>query len=212
MARTYPDETPGTHSRIGYAAAQLVVEGLRRAGTELTRDRFISALEGLTERTGGLLPPISYGPADHRGLTTLALLRARGGRWILERGSLKLAIGRKEWRRWKPSWRGTGCSASGRIPVEQAKIDSGAPRRGLGSRPCSMSSWSRAWWVVADPALTRQISRYLVEVQEARVFNEFMDMPDSCTERMMGLYEGLEQTPCFVFICLSPRRFSHAEA
>ena len=90
MARKYPDETPGTHSRIGYAASQLVVEGLRRAGPNLTREGFIAALETIQDWTGGLLPPISYSPTDHRGLTALALLRAKGGRWIVERGLMRL--------------------------------------------------------------------------------------------------------------------------
>jgi acyl-CoA hydrolase len=90
LAREYADETPGTHSRIGYAAAQLVVEGLRRAGPDLTRANFIAALESMTGWTGGLLPPISYSAADHRGLTALALQRAANGRWIVESGLLKL--------------------------------------------------------------------------------------------------------------------------
>ena len=55
------------------------------------------------------------------------------------------------------------------------------------------------------PGHDRQIARYLVEVQETRVFNEFMDMPASRTERMMGFYEGFEQTPCFVLLCLQPK-------
>jgi acyl-CoA hydrolase/ABC-type branched-subunit amino acid transport system substrate-binding protein len=90
MDREYGDPSPGTHSRIGYAAAQLVVEGLRRAGTELTRDGFVEALESLVDWTGGLLPPISYGPTDHRGLTALALMRASGGRWLMEKGLMTL--------------------------------------------------------------------------------------------------------------------------
>ena len=90
MARTYGDANPGTHSRIGYAAAQLVVEGLRRAGPELTREGFITALEGLQDWTGGLLPPISYSATDHRGLTALALQRAVNGRWIVEKGLMQL--------------------------------------------------------------------------------------------------------------------------
>jgi acyl-CoA hydrolase len=90
MSRLYPNETPGSHSRIGYAAAQLVVEGLRRAGTELTREGFIQALESIDEWTGGLLPPISYSPNDHRGLTALALQRAINGRWVVEKGCLQL--------------------------------------------------------------------------------------------------------------------------
>jgi branched-chain amino acid transport system substrate-binding protein len=90
MARTYGDTNPGTHSRIGYAAAQLIVEGLRRAGPELTREGFIAALESLKDWTGGLLPPISYSADDHRGLTALALQRAVNGRWIVEKGLLQL--------------------------------------------------------------------------------------------------------------------------
>jgi len=90
MAREYGDPLPGTHSRIGYAAAQLVVEGLQRTGPELTRDGFVEALEGLKDWTGGLLPPISYSQADHRGLTALALMRAAGGRWLVEKGLMRL--------------------------------------------------------------------------------------------------------------------------
>jgi branched-chain amino acid transport system substrate-binding protein len=90
MADKYGDDTPGTHSRIGYAAAQLVVEGLKRAGPDLTRERFIAALEGLKDWTGGLLPPISYSATDHRGMTALAMMRALHGRWVREKGLLKL--------------------------------------------------------------------------------------------------------------------------
>ena len=90
MSRLYPDEIPGSHSRIGYAAAQLVVEGLRRAGPDLTRDGFIDALESLKDWTGGLIPSISYTPKDHRGITGLALQRAIGGRWVIEKSLLKL--------------------------------------------------------------------------------------------------------------------------
>jgi acyl-CoA hydrolase/ABC-type branched-subunit amino acid transport system substrate-binding protein len=87
------DETPGAHSRIGYAAAQLVVEGLQRAGPDLTREGFIDALEGLEDWTGGLLPPISYRSNDHRGLTALAMLRASHGKWLVKRGLLRLIEG-----------------------------------------------------------------------------------------------------------------------
>ena len=90
MERLYPVETPGSHSRIGYAAAQLVVEGLRRTGPELTREAFVQSLESLRNWTGGLLPPISYTPEDHRGLIGLAFQRAIAGRWVLEKSLVKL--------------------------------------------------------------------------------------------------------------------------
>lgn len=90
MARSDGEGTPSTHSRIGYAAAQLIVEGLKRAGPDLTREGFIAALEGIEDWTGGLLPPIRYSATDHRGLTALALQRAVDGRWLVERGLLQL--------------------------------------------------------------------------------------------------------------------------
>jgi hypothetical protein len=56
----------------------------------LSREGFIQALETLDEWTGGTLPPISYSPEDHHGLTTLAVQRAIRGRWVVETGMLKL--------------------------------------------------------------------------------------------------------------------------
>ena len=90
MARNYAGETPGTHSRIGYAAAQLVVEGLKRAGPDLTRESFLYALEDIHNWSGGLLPPITYTENDHRGLTALAMMRALHGRWLVDKGLLRL--------------------------------------------------------------------------------------------------------------------------
>jgi branched-chain amino acid transport system substrate-binding protein len=90
MAHKYGDAKPGTHSRIAYAAAQLVVEGLQRAGADLTRETFITALEGLEDWTGGLLPPIGYSATDHRGLTALAIVRALHGKWVREKGLSRL--------------------------------------------------------------------------------------------------------------------------
>ncbi len=43
-----------------YASAKVLVEGLRRAGRELGRERFLSALEGLFEFDTGLTPLITY--------------------------------------------------------------------------------------------------------------------------------------------------------
>lgn len=45
-----------------YVSAQLLVEGLKRAGRDLSREKFIAALEGLYEYETGLTPPLTYGP------------------------------------------------------------------------------------------------------------------------------------------------------
>lgn len=45
-----------------YVSAQLLVEGLQRAGRDLSREKLIAALEGLYEYETGLTPPLTYGP------------------------------------------------------------------------------------------------------------------------------------------------------
>ena len=56
----------------------LVVEGLRRAGRNLTRDGFAEALETLKGYTVlGLSAPITFGPLHHHGLNAVRLMRAQ---------------------------------------------------------------------------------------------------------------------------------------
>ena len=51
----------------GFAAAKVLVEGLRRAGSKPTREKLQASLEGLRKfDIGGL--EVSYGPDDHTGL------------------------------------------------------------------------------------------------------------------------------------------------
>jgi|GEM_PF-181769 len=88
-------------------------------------------------------------------------------------------------------------------PVEPAKIEAVLRAAVAAPSPVNLQPW--AFVVAIDPAMTRQIARYLVEVQEARVFKELLSLPESYTARLMGLYEGFDQAPCFVLICLEPK-------
>ena len=45
-----------------FAAAKIFVEGLQRAGRDLTRERLLTALEGLYEFETGVTPRLTYGP------------------------------------------------------------------------------------------------------------------------------------------------------
>ena len=45
-----------------YVSAQLLVEGLKRAGRDLSREKLINSLEGLYEFDTGLTPRLTYGP------------------------------------------------------------------------------------------------------------------------------------------------------
>ena len=45
-----------------YSAAKILIEALKRAGKDLSRERLIQALEGFYNYQTGLTPPITYGP------------------------------------------------------------------------------------------------------------------------------------------------------
>lgn len=62
----FPGRTPSRYSLYGYVMGNLVVEGLQRAGPNLTRDGFINAMESIKDwDTGGATPPVSFSPTDH---------------------------------------------------------------------------------------------------------------------------------------------------
>ena len=56
-------DLPETHISgqiAAYAAARTLVEGLKRAGRDLSRQGLVSALEGLYRFDTGLTPPLTY--------------------------------------------------------------------------------------------------------------------------------------------------------
>lgn len=57
------------------AAAEVLAEGLRRTGRELTRDRFIEQLEGLRKLQLVYGPPVSYGPGRRLGANGAYIVR-----------------------------------------------------------------------------------------------------------------------------------------
>jgi ABC-type branched-subunit amino acid transport system substrate-binding protein len=52
-----------------YSAAKILVEGLKRAGKDVSREKLIAALEGLNRFETGLTPAITYGPNRRIGAT-----------------------------------------------------------------------------------------------------------------------------------------------
>jgi ABC-type branched-subunit amino acid transport system substrate-binding protein len=57
---------PGFGTLEGYIAAKVMVEGLRRAGKQLTRESFTRAMESMTEYDAGGFK-VSYSPDNHNG-------------------------------------------------------------------------------------------------------------------------------------------------
>ena len=64
------------------AGAKLFVEALRRAGRELTRERFLDAVDHVRDFDTGLVPALSFSPARHIG-STGAWVAGVGGSQII---------------------------------------------------------------------------------------------------------------------------------
>ncbi|MCB1889007.1 MAG: ABC transporter substrate-binding protein [Rhodocyclaceae bacterium] len=79
---TESGNTESFTSMEGYVAAKVMVEGLRRAGRDLTRDRLISALESMTRYdVGGF--DVAFSPENHSGSSYVDLTIIRkGGRFM----------------------------------------------------------------------------------------------------------------------------------
>lgn len=79
LNRYFPGEVPSGYSEIAYVGAQMVTDALVQAGPELTREKFIAALESFKDWEHGLTPPITFSAEDHCGIEALWLFELRGG-------------------------------------------------------------------------------------------------------------------------------------
>lgn len=70
LKKHFPGNKPSFASLEGFVDAMVLVEGLRRAGKELTRDNLIAAIESISGLEIGMGPllKLAYGPQDHKGL------------------------------------------------------------------------------------------------------------------------------------------------
>ena len=84
MMETYSPDVPVSNLTLyGAAMAELLVEGLRRAGPDLTRDSLIDALETIRGvQCDVCLAPVSLSPTDHRPAEIETYVRVVGGKWV----------------------------------------------------------------------------------------------------------------------------------
>ncbi len=69
LQKYYPATPASFVSFEGFVDAMVMVEGLKRAGKDLTREKFITAVESIHSMNIGLGPKLnlSYGVSDHKG-------------------------------------------------------------------------------------------------------------------------------------------------
>jgi ABC-type branched-subunit amino acid transport system substrate-binding protein len=66
----------------GFVNAKVVVEALRRAGTNPTRASLRQSLESLRDLDLGIGAPLSFGPERHQGLDNVYFTRVEGDHWV----------------------------------------------------------------------------------------------------------------------------------
>ncbi len=75
-ARCLANEPVSGFGLAGQAHAELLVEGLRRAGRDLTREGLVAALEGMKDWNGGTAYKVSYGPNQRQGQNAAYIYQA----------------------------------------------------------------------------------------------------------------------------------------
>src|SRR5262249_27458876 len=66
LKKYHPDQHPDFISLEGYVAAQLLAEGLRRAGRDLDTEKLIDALESVRDQDLGIGTVMSFGMSEHQ--------------------------------------------------------------------------------------------------------------------------------------------------
>ncbi len=80
LAHYYPEDIPNYVGFEGYLNGRVMVEGLRRAGPDLTRENFISAIETIENYSLGIANPLNFSAQDHQGLEKVYFTQIRGGK------------------------------------------------------------------------------------------------------------------------------------
>lgn len=83
LKKYFPEDKPNFVGFEGYINARVLVEGLKRAGNDLTRDGFIAAVESIHDYSLGPDLEISFGGTDHQGLDRVYFTLLENGEFVL---------------------------------------------------------------------------------------------------------------------------------
>jgi ABC-type branched-subunit amino acid transport system substrate-binding protein len=86
LANYYPQTKPGYYPYLGMAGAIIIVEAMKRAGSDLTRAKLITSLESLGHFEPGVVPPIDWSVSYHGGPKTFGYAQWKGGKLSVLQG------------------------------------------------------------------------------------------------------------------------------
>lgn len=76
LKKYYPNETPKDLTYLGWANTVLFVEGLKRAGKNLTTDSYITAMETIKDWSWGTTAPLTFTSTQRLGQDTVYFVKA----------------------------------------------------------------------------------------------------------------------------------------
>jgi branched-chain amino acid transport system substrate-binding protein len=77
-------QEPNSAAQYGYVGADIVVKALEAAGKDLTRAKFLAALESIKDHRPFFPgPTLSFGADKHQGSNATFLAQVKGGRWVV---------------------------------------------------------------------------------------------------------------------------------
>lgn len=82
LQKYFPGETPSFVGLEGFINARILVEGLERAGRDLTREKLIDAIESIRQYDLGSGMSATYGPYDRQGLEEVYFTRLEDGHFV----------------------------------------------------------------------------------------------------------------------------------
>ena len=82
----YPDRKPGPWVAFGIPSAMAITIALKKAGPELTREKFIDAMDTLEFESGALAGPSRYAPDRRDGFRSMAFVKFDGKKLTRQEG------------------------------------------------------------------------------------------------------------------------------
>jgi branched-chain amino acid transport system substrate-binding protein len=86
LAKYYPQTKPGYYPYLGMAGGIIIVEAMKRAGSDLTRAKLISSLESLGHFEPGVVPPVDWSASYHGGPKTFGYAQWKDGKLTVLQG------------------------------------------------------------------------------------------------------------------------------
>ncbi|MEJ8826085.1 ABC transporter substrate-binding protein [Variovorax humicola] len=82
LAKYVPSQKADFVSLFTFAASKIFVEALSRVKGELTYDALYASLHSLKDYDSGILPPVTFSPTSHLGVTSFFKMIAHNGQWV----------------------------------------------------------------------------------------------------------------------------------